>query len=143
MNKVLTPTIFFFKVKSNSAKLELICKKSVEAYEQKKRLLIFVPNLKSAHYIDRLLWHFSAESFVPHVVTDMPTAEWIAITLQNKINVNKASHILNLTGDISGIFEQIEEVFEVFDETSEEKTQQSREKIHLYQSREFKTTLLD
>ena len=84
-------TVTFYKIKENGAKIQLICHQAMEALQCEKKLLITAPTLEAAHYLDALLWRLPEDSFIPHVVSDMPTAEWVAITLQDEVNVNRAS----------------------------------------------------
>ena len=96
MQPLVPIKVTFYRVKNNSAKIQLICRKAQEAFQYERRLLISVPNIEAAHYIDALLWKFPEESFMPHVIAETETQEWIAITSQEKHNINQAPHLLNL-----------------------------------------------
>jgi DNA polymerase-3 subunit chi len=122
-------------VKDNSAKIHLICTKAQEAFKQEKRLLIAVPNFQAAQYIEALLWRVPAESFMPHVVADTPTSEWIAITMQEQHNVNQAIRLLNLCSIPSALHQQVAEVYELYDETHPQKTKLSEQRLQFYQSK--------
>ncbi len=135
MMSVLPLKITFYRVKDNTAKLTFICQKAQEAFQQEKRLLIAVPNLQAAQYIDQLLWRTPEESFMPHVVTDMPTQEWIAITLQEQVNVNQALRLLNLCPHPSSLYQQVEEVYDFYDETHPQKKELSEQRLRFYQEK--------
>jgi DNA polymerase III subunit chi len=124
-------------VKDNSAKIHLICTKAQEAFKQEKRLLIAVPNFQAAQYVEALLWKVPAESFMPHVVSDTPTSEWIAITMQEQHNVNQAVRLLNLCPTPSPLYQHqhIAEVYELYDETHPQKAELSQQRLQLYQSK--------
>jgi DNA polymerase III subunit chi len=127
--------VTFYLVKDNHSKIQLICDKAQEAFRQEKRLLIAVPTFQAAQYIDALLWRLPEESFIPHVIADTPTSEWIAITLQEVENVNKAVHLLNLCPMPTSLYQQVEEIYDLFDETHPEKRELSQQRFQFYQSK--------
>lgn len=127
--------VTFYHVKDNGAKIQLICTKAQEAFYQGKRLLIAVPNLQAAQYIEALLWRSPEESFMPHVIADTPTSEWIAITLQEQHNVNQAARLLNLCPNPSPLYQQVEEVYDLYDETHPQKSELSQQRLRFYQSK--------
>lgn len=127
--------ITFYQVKDNAAKIHLICTKAQEAFKQEKRLLITVPNFLAAQYIESLLWRIPSDSFMPHVVADTPTSEWIAITMQDLQNINQAPRLLNLCPTPSALYQQVSEVYELYDETHPEKAELSKQRLQFYQSK--------
>ena len=135
------PKVTFYQIKNNSMKIQLICQKCSDAYKYEKRLLITAPNLQAANYLDTLLWKLPENLFLPHVVTDLPTAEWIAITLQIEANINQASQLLNLWNDIPQKLQNTEEIFEIFDETHPDKRAVSEKKLAFYQSNGMKVNI--
>lgn len=122
-------------MRDNSAKIHLICAKAQEAFKLEKRLLIAVPNLQAAQYIDALLWRTPPESFIPHIISDTPVAEWIAITMQEQHNINQAPCLFNLCPLPSTLYQQVEEVYDLFDETHPQKTESSQQRLHFYQAK--------
>lgn len=122
-------------MKDNSAKIHLICTKAQEAFKQEKRLLIVVPNFQAAQYIETLLWRNPPESFMPHVIVDTSTVEWIAITMQEEHNVNQAPRLLNLCSIPSPLYSQVEEIYEIYDETLPQKTELSQQRLRYYQDK--------
>lgn len=136
------PLIIFISVQNNASKLDLISTKSLESLQTKKRLLITTPNLRAANYIDLLLWKSPEDSFIPHIVSDMPTNEWIVITLQNQVNNNQASRIINLCNETSPLYSSVEEVYELYDETHPEKLQLSQQKLQFYKSLGLNPTII-
>ena len=85
--------------------------------------------------VTTLLWKLPADSFLPHVVSDTPTSEWIAITMQEQQNVNLADRLLNLCPTVLPLSTQVIEIFELYDESSAEKSEFSEKRIRDYQSR--------
>jgi DNA polymerase III subunit chi len=124
-------------VKDNSSKIHLICTKAQEAFRQEKRLLIAAPDFQAAQYLDALLWRLPSESFIPHIITDTDTSEWIAITVQQQHNVNQAIRLLNLCSPPSPLYQHVEEVYDLYDETHPQKTELSQQRFRFYQAQGF------
>ncbi len=124
--------IFFYPVKDNQRKLQLICNKAQESIAQEKKLLIAVPNAEAAQFIDTLLWKSPADSFIPHAITQKSSKEWIVITFNNGENLNQAERLLNLCHGLHPTFQQFQEVYELLDESSPDKTNLSRRKLDAY-----------
>lgn len=135
--------VFFYRVKDNGAKIKLISTKAHEAFQTEKRLLIAVPSFEAAQYVDSLLWRTPEESFLPHVISDTKTKEWIAITMQDKENINQSSRLLNLTSSVSSLAYTIEEIFELYDETHPQKKELSEKRVIEYQAKGCQIVILD
>lgn len=127
--------VTFYRIKNNAAKIQLICTKTQEAFQHEKRLLISVPNLQAAQYVDTLLWKLPEEGFLPHVIADTATSEWIAITMQDKHNINQASCLLNLCSTPSPLYPHVEEIIEIWDETHPQKMELSQQRFQFYKSK--------
>ncbi len=136
MNK--NPRIIFYKIRDNSAKINLICSKVKESMEHEKRLLILVATKEAGEYLDALLWKKPIEGFYPHIFTQETTTEWIAIT-QQLANINQASCLLNLGTQPVIFFQEFEEIYELEDLTSAEKANQSKERLNHYQLQGIQT----
>lgn len=52
------------------ARLAFVCRWVHKAYRNGNRVFIAVDNAQQARYLDRLLWEFSADSFLPHDCSD-------------------------------------------------------------------------
>lgn len=137
------PKLTFYRVKDNGAKIQLICAKAQDAFRKEKRLLIAVPNMEAAKYVDTLLWKLADESFMPHLISDVQSKEWIVITLQDQENVNDAPHLLNLCTVASPLYQFVEEVYELYDETHPQKLELSQQRMRLYQSKGFQVKVDD
>src|SRR5690606_13651721 len=64
-------------------------------FEKKEPFLILVEDLLAQEFVDELLWKSPPTSFFPHLATDEPTRELVAIT-KTKTNVNGAKIAFNL-----------------------------------------------
>ena len=90
-----TPRIVFFQVRTQAAKLKIICDTLQQVFEQKERAIVFTEDQKAQEFVDELLWKTPEMSFLPHILCDEPTKEFIAIT-KTKNNVNQANIAFNL-----------------------------------------------
>lgn len=137
MNQKTLKKVTFYHVKDNAAKIQLICSKAKDSFQLEKRLLITVPSFDAAQYVESLLWRFPEESFMPHVIADTTTKEWIAITMQNKDNINQAPRLLNLCPNVSPLSHEVEEIYELYDEAHPQKKELSEQRIREYQAKGF------
>lgn len=87
--------VVFFQVRDNQAKLDRIVEMAQSHFEKKEPFLILLEDARSQHFVDEVLWKLPKTSFLPHLATDEPTTEWIAISKIKK-NVNGAKAAFNL-----------------------------------------------
>jgi DNA polymerase-3 subunit chi len=87
-----TPRVIFFQVRDNGTKLKRIVETAQTHFELKEHLLFFTEDEKSQTFVDELLWK---SHFLPHLATDLPTSDYIAITKVKK-NLNTARIAFNL-----------------------------------------------
>lgn len=121
--------ISFLKVHDNTKKVQRLLEVIHHHFYKGDRILVVVPNMTAGSYINDLLWSTPPESFIPHVMTDAPSADSLVIT-QKKENLNKATVVINLT---PGIWEEsVSYLYELMDRTSKEKEILSHNKIKQY-----------
>lgn len=87
--------VVFFQVRDNASKLKRIVETAHAHFERKEPLLILVEDARSAAFVDELLWKMPETSFLPHISTDDPTDDPIAI-VKIKKNLNNAPIAFNL-----------------------------------------------
>lgn len=124
--------VTFSKVRDNQAKALFICQQVQTVLRREKKLLIVAPNEEAAKFVDALLWRLPEESFIPHAIVTKQSPESIAITTQDKENLNQAHYLLNLCPQVNAFSDQFEEIFELDDETSPEKAQLTDKKKQAY-----------
>lgn len=121
--------ITFLKVHDNGKKIQRLVDVIHHHFYKGDRILVVVPNAAAGKFIDDLLWSTPPESFLPHVMTDVPNPEQLVIT-QKKENLNRCSVVVNLS---AGIWEEsVENLYELMDRTSKEKEILSQNKINQY-----------
>lgn len=124
--------VLFHKVATNAEKLKKVAAIIDEALHQRLKILILVPNMQAAEFLDKYLWQISDESFIPHCISNAATNECAVITTLHE-NVNKASLLLNLNPNISPISHCFEAIHDLEDLTSPEKALLSKERRIAYQ----------
>jgi DNA polymerase-3 subunit chi len=67
----MTRIDFYFDAQD---KLQVACRLSAKAMQQKLRVLIYTADELEAQKIDRLLWSWQATGFLPHCMTRSPLA---------------------------------------------------------------------
>jgi DNA polymerase-3 subunit chi len=87
--------VIFFQVKDNLSKLKKISEISNLHFERREHFLILVDDTKALQFVDELLWKLPDSSFLPHIATDEPTQEKIAIAKVKK-NINNSRFVFNL-----------------------------------------------
>lgn len=126
------PKVAFLKVADNATKLKAIVTAVTSLIAQNKKVLIAVPNIEAASYLDALLWQQPEESFTPHIVAHAPCEEIVVIaTVQ--ANLNQADVLFNLCPDISPITSQFSEVIDLDDQTTPAKAEASLKRKKAYQ----------
>ena len=97
MNPTNSPPsrVIFFQVRTPAEKLKMICDTIQSHFDKKEHSLLFVEDAKAQEFVNELLWKNPDTSFLPHVVSDDPTKDFVAIT-KTKNNVNNASLAFNL-----------------------------------------------
>jgi len=97
MNSLEAPLtrIVFFQVREISIKLKRIAETAQSHFEKKEHILILVEDARSQQFVDELLWKLPATSFLPHVASDDPVKDLIAISKVKK-NVNGSRIAFNL-----------------------------------------------
>lgn len=124
--------VVFLNAPTPQAKLERIVTAVQDHFQKLERLLILVPNVESAQFIDTLLWKSPEEGFIPHQITEAPCETPVVITRRME-NFNKASVLLTLLPEIPPFWKDFSLIYELMDETHPQKLQLSRSRLQTYQ----------
>lgn len=124
--------IVFFSVKSTQDKLAKLCAIAKTYFEQGDPLLVMTADEKARDFVDELLWRLPSDSFLPHIATDMPCRDLIAITCSRQ-NINQARALFNLTPD--PLFFPDLTIYEFEEHTSPDKRQASEARYRAYRDK--------
>ncbi len=122
--------VVLFQIRSSGAKLSCLTTTAALHFKKKESLIILAEDEKAALFVDELLWRSPATSFLPHIATEEPTSDYIAIS-RLKNNVNHSRHAFNLcpTPLLTGPFKTI---YDFEDLTSPSKQQFSALRFDAY-----------
>jgi len=123
--------IYFIRVTDNISKVQKLCSLVSSHFTKKDKVLITVPSNEAAVYLDQLLWKIPEESFVPHSIAHSTTKEQVVITTTLS-NINQASILINLSGNLHPNPGSAALIYELLDMTSREKEAVSRQKQEAY-----------
>lgn len=126
-------TVFFLQVTDATSKLGSICNTTQKHFTNREPILIAVPSHEAALYIDQLLWRQPEESFIPHLIVNVPTKELVAITTTD-INVNQARVLMNLRPEILPRLDDFDIIYDLLDLTHPAKEELSRKRLSAYKS---------
>ncbi|HQQ62810.1 MAG TPA: DNA polymerase III subunit chi [Pseudomonadales bacterium] len=118
-----------------SARLQYVCRLADKAWQLGNRILIHTVSNDAAQQMDRALWTFRPDSFVPHDV--LPAMQLSPVHIGS--GEDSGGHhdlLINLGATIPGFFSRFERVAEV---VTQEPAQlaQSRERYRFYRERGY------
>jgi DNA polymerase-3 subunit chi len=128
--------VIFFQVRDSPSKLKLLFDTAQLHFAKKEHVLICVENEKAQQFANDLLWQ---EGFLPHLATDEPTTDFIAIT-KTKQNINQSLIAFNLCPTPLLINTPLRLIYEFEDLSSAHKNQLSSLRFDAYKKRGFTIT---
>ena len=137
----MKPNIVFLTVQNSKEKCLRLGDYIENAFSKGDRVLIYVGNQAVADFVDKLLWTFREESFLPHTLSEKETSDSIVIT-QTAKNINRATILFNLTSQVPDHIDEFKHVYELKDETSTEKFERSRSRYNQYQLNKYSVAIL-
>lgn len=128
--------ITFLKISNNQEKLLSLVQIVQKQFDLGLKTLIACETDQVALFLDELLWRFSDESFLPHLIANESCDERIVITTSPN-NINQATVLINLHQTPHPNFKEFNKIFELYDETHPIKEEASKIKRSFYQSEGF------
>lgn len=116
-------------------RLLITCRLCTKAVQQGLRTLIHVPDEALADRLDKVLWTFSSNSFVPHCRIGDRLAGVTSVILNNRPELLETAGfnvLLNLAETIPSGFEHFQRIVEVVDEMEDNK-RYARKRYRRYQ----------
>lgn len=137
MSTPSNPTrVVFFQVQDNQTKLNKIIESAHHHFRKKEPLLILVEDEKAEKFVDELLWKYPVSSFLPHIVADSPSNEFVVITKCKK-NLNNARFAFNLCPTSLFLDEPFKIIYEFEDLTAPAKKNLSSQRFDTYKKAHF------
>jgi len=127
--------IDFYQLNPQQHKLDqVVCQLCQKAYENKKSTLLLTQSEQQTTYLDRQLWVFDDDSFIPHDVQHFDEFD-SHVLIHNEPEIRGERQLLiNLSNTIPNYFAQFERVIEL---VTEDNRQQAREHYSYYRERGY------
>lgn len=122
-------------------KLGYACRLTRKAFMAKHRVVLLTEDGKDLASLDQLLWTFSDQDFLPHVLVGAPGMEFTPIVLTDDDSVDLPSHeiLINLSTRTPAHFARFERMFEIVSQDEHDRTL-GRDRYRHYQQRGYPLT---
>lgn len=112
----------------------VVCQLCQKAYESKQFTLLLTQSQQQTEHLDRQLWIFDDDSFIPHDAEE--SDHFISpVLIHNQPELNTERELLiNLADEIPNYFARFERVIELVTENNK---QQAREHYNFYRERGY------
>lgn len=125
---------------ASDSRPRLACRIIEKAWSQRLAVHVHTQNPQQSTLMDRLLWTFRDDSFLPHGLANSPEAELATITIAHDHAPEQNCDVLvNLSDTVPDFFSRFERVAEMID-GSEAGRAAGRERYKLYRSRGYPLT---
>lgn len=131
MNSQNRPHIIFFHVRENSKKLSKIVEIAQNHFEKGDKLQIIASDQKALEFVNQLLWKVPEESFLPHVISQIPVKDPIVLT-KSRENLNQAKYLFNLCPTPLLFESPYKKIYEFEDQTTQTKEILSKRRYSAY-----------
>jgi len=113
------------------------CRLTDKAYRQGRKVYIHTSSQAEAQMLDRLLWTFRDQSFVPHGIAGATDPDITPVIIGEQEPPEQADDVLiNLSAEVPPFFSRFERVAEIVDQQEEIK-QASRKHYQFYRDRGY------
>lgn len=130
----MTRIDFYFEAED---KLQVACRLSAKAAQQKLRVLIYAPNEAQAQRIDRMLWTWQPTAFLPHCMTRSPlAAETPVLITHDPEDTPHDEVLLNLHSAWPPAFSRFQRLVEIVG-CEEEDREAARARFRFYRDRGY------
>ncbi|WPL16034.1 DNA polymerase III subunit chi [Thiorhodovibrio winogradskyi] len=98
-------------------RFDFACRLIEKIRTQGLRVLVHCPDIAQARALDRLLWTFRDEAFVPHGLVGQVDAEWTPVLISpNGEPVVENQVLINLAQEVPDFFSRFQRVCELIDQ---------------------------
>ncbi len=111
--------------------------RKARAADADSRIVILVRDQQERATLDRALWTFSEQDFLPHASVDDPLASQSPVVLTERVdNLPHHDILINLSGDLPAPFAQFDRVIEIVAQ-DESEIAAGRERFGYYRQRGY------
>ncbi len=133
------PRIDFYTLEPDSPgdRCRLTCRLVERAYAEQQRVLIHCPDPELARHLDRLLWTFRQDSFIPHGLVGQTDPLLTPVLISLDGNPPDPDRVLiNLALEVPGFVGRCEQVWEPVDQEPAVRAA-GRERFRLYRTQGY------
>lgn len=124
--------VFFYH--NASDKLGAACKLLAKAWQQRKPVQVYAPDVTVAQAVDRQLWTTPALSFVPHVRSTSPLApETPLLIVEDMTTAPAGERLMNLAQEIPPGYQRYASLIEVVGNEDDDR-QSARQRVKAYKA---------
>lgn len=139
----MTRIDFYILAEEASANREqFACRLAEKVYQLGQRIYIHTSDAQQAALLDKLLWTFKQNSFIPHAIDGQSPDPGTAVLIGHSAELNNHDHIqsyevlINLSQEIPLFFSSFKRVAEIVN-NSEENKNSGRERYRFYRDRGY------
>ena len=130
----MTRIDFYFEAED---KLQVACRLSAKAVQQKLRLLIYTADELQAQRIDKMLWTWQATGFLPHCMARSPLAAQTPVLItHDPEDMPHDEVLLNLHSAWPPAFSRFQRLVEIVGREEEDR-EAARERYRFYRDRGY------
>jgi len=112
----------------------VVCQLCQKAYENQQKTLLLTQNPEQSAHLDKQLWVFSDDSFVPHDVDQTDGFDTPILIQDTAPQDCERQLLINLSGNIPDNFAQFERIIEL---VTQDNKQQARKHYSFYKERGY------
>ncbi len=112
----------------------VVCQLCQKAYENNQYTLLLTRSAEQTTHLDRQLWIFNDDSFVPHDAQESTDFKTPVLIQNDPGSTGDRQLLINLSNTIPSFFAQFERVIEL---VTEDNKQQAREHYNFYRERGY------
>lgn len=122
---------------STGDRFTMACRLTAKAWQQGRRVYLHTNTDAEARHLDRLLWTFRQDSFIPHGMFEHADSELNPVLIGHQEDVGEEHDVLiNLASDVPQFFSRFNRVAECIDHDSDIK-QTGRVRYSFYRDRGY------
>lgn len=130
-------SFYILKSQDLQSRQQVACRLAEKAWREGHHVFIYTENAKQSADMDKALWAFRPESFVPHeIMMDASVAVSPILISHDKTPPRLMNVLINLNTEQPLFFSQFERLAEIIDDDKHVK-QQGRQRYKFYQDRGY------
>ena len=128
---------YILQPQAQGNRFTLACRLAEKAWRQGRRVLISTASEQEARHMDRLLWVYREQSFIPHGILGDADPNLNPVLISAGGDAGEEQDVLiNLASDIPGFFSRFDRVAECVDNENNARTA-SRQRFRFYRDRGY------